>query len=149
MRRCTILILVLMILALRGSARSQGPGNFYERSLAAISTPVLHPREHQGETYPPGKRSVHLQIEDPRFHRPPWGGRSADPKKVGLGLTIAGTAVGALGAVIIIANANKPDRVGPGGLSKGHHVEYDIIGGLLILLGVGMLIPGIIMLFKN
>jgi hypothetical protein len=149
-----VLALLVLFMAIGcGSADSFVPKSaFYQRAMAAIPTPDLNQTaEATTSVHPYVTFSLTSKIDtDPRFPKH-WysSGRESNPKSVGLGLTIAGSILVALGTGLIIANANAKYYQSSAGPAGGPHLEADILGVLLIAGGTGMLVPGIILLCRK
>jgi hypothetical protein len=153
MNKLVAVLILCVFFACRSGALSVPKSPFYERSMALISTPDLnHTAPATISPYPNAPINLAAKMDiDPRFRRA-WydnGGGERDPAKVGLGLTIAGSILAAIGTTMIIVNANAVEHQAPGGTAGGYHYEYDFFGGLLIAGGLGMLIPGIILLCRK
>ena len=123
--------------------------SFYDRAMSAISTPELYKPAADAPAQQPWNGLNDNLSTDPRFRRP-WydGGRKADPKKVGIGLTIAGSVTTALAAALMISNANAKTYQGQYGTAGGPNLGTYILGALLGAIGLGMLIPGIILISR-
>ena len=148
-----IFLLLALCLALSGicNARSAHRLSFFDRAMAAISTPELHTPGSTPEAAAQPLMASAAFNSLSGLRGQPWFHQSggANPSRVSTGLIIAGAICTALGAAVMIAGTSQHAYDDARGHHYGHSTEYYIVGGIISTGGLAMLIPGIAMKVRN